>query len=118
MKSRTDTLLVVGILLTGAIALFAKSAGASPASSPALSWDPGLGLPRVKLKTRFTGFGDFPVDVYGWGPDGTGAVLVVASDDPTSFVAYTPRVGGGVLAVLSRGPGSKTAALLATLGAS
>ena len=118
MKSRTDKIILVGILLAGTVALFAKSAGAAPAASPGLSWDPGLGIPRVKLKSRYTEFTAFPVDVYGWGPDGMGAVLVVASDDPSSFVGYTPRPGGGVTAVLVRGPGAKTAQILAKLGVS
>lgn len=123
MKETTEKFLIAGILVTGAIALFSKSAGAksaSPSQSSGAPWDPGalaLGIPRVQSQTRFAGFISVPVDVYEWGPDGQLATLLVASDDPTSFVAYVPKPGlaGGVTRVLARGTGRSTAPMLAAL---
>lgn len=126
MKPSTEKVVLAGILISGALALFAKSAGASqgqpsgpkqPAGAP---WDPGAllpGVPRVQTQTRFVGFISVPVDVYEWGAFGQSATLIVASDDPSSFVAYVPTPGaaGGVTRVLARGTGRNTASMLAAL---
>lgn len=106
--------LLIGILASGAIALFAKSAGAKPAGvSSGRTFDPGFGLPRVQTQSRFQTAGlSKPIDLYEWGPSATPlARVIIASDDPTSFVAFVPASVGSVHTILGRGPGPMTAEL-------
>jgi len=122
MKESTEKFLIAGILVTGALALFAKSAGAQERPPAGASWDPGpllAGIPRVQSQSRFAGFISVPVDVFEWGTEGKSATLITASDDPSSFVAYVPKPGiaGGVQQVLARGTGRYTASMLAALHA-
>lgn len=112
--ARKNGWLMIGILASGAIALFAKSAGAQPAAaSTALTFDPGFGLPRVQTQRRFQTAGlSKPIDLYEWGPSASPlARVIVASDDPTSFVAFVPASVGSVQTILSRGSGPMTAEL-------
>ena len=116
--ARKNGWLLFGILASGAIALFAKSAGAQPATnkaSNALEFDPGFGLPRVQTQRGFkTGSLSKPIDLYEWGPSAAPlARVMVASDDPTSFVAFVPASVGRVQTILSRGSGPMTAELVA-----
>lgn len=110
-----EKLIIAGILISGAMALFAKSAGASTPAPSGLIFDPGLGLPRVKTQTRFKSPSlSKPIDVYEWGPAASpGARVLVASDDPTSFVAFVPASIGSVHTILARGSGPMTAELAA-----
>lgn len=105
------------LLVSGVVALFSASAQASTAKpGEALAFDPQVGAPRKRAKLRSSDLNvPFPVDVYAWGPDGTLATMVVASDDPLSWFAYVPRVGGGVGRVLAAGKGTRTPAMLAAM---
>jgi hypothetical protein len=112
--SKANGWLKVGILVSGAIALFAKSAGAAPAlNTTGTTFDPGNGLPRVKTQNRFkTASLSQAIDLYEWGPPAAPAArLIVASDDPTSFVAFVPASSGRVHTILARGSGPMTAEL-------
>lgn len=121
MKPRTEKILLIGILLSGAIALFAKSAGAAvkgplPGGAPvkALDYDPKLGKARRQTGSALTVW-EFPVDLYEWGdsaaPD---ARLVMATGDDLSWVAFQPPPAGELLQanILAQGGGSKTQAIL------
>lgn len=107
-----EKLIIAGIIITGAIALFAKSAGAAQSPS-ALDYDPKLGKPRRQTGTAVTVW-EFPIDVYEWGsataPD---ARLIAASGDGSSWVAFRPPSSGELTAanILASGSGPKTAAI-------
>lgn len=106
-----EKLLIAGILVSGAIALFASSASAAPASSRSgLDFDPKLG-PRKPVAQHVTTWG-FPVDVYEWGAQAMR--LIVASDDPLSWVAFEPPSSGEVTfqSIKGQGRGSLTQAIL------
>ncbi len=107
-----EKLLIAGILVTGAIALFAKSAGAAQSAS-ALDYDPKVGKPRRQTGASVAAW-EFPIDVYEWGdanaPD---ARLIAASGDPSSWVAFRPPTTGELTSsnILASGSGPKTAAI-------
>lgn len=108
-----ERLLIAGILISGIVALFAKSAGAATPES-GLLFDPGLGVPRRQTQTRFQSRSlSKPIDVYEWGdPISPGARVLVASDDSSSFVAFVPASSGDVQTILGKGAGQMTEELL------
>lgn len=111
---------VAGVFLVAAGSKKSTPARApTPAPSSAPPWVmPGLPGTPIKIKSRDTSVTSFPVDVWSlpspppvYGVPPTIIDLNVASDDPTSFVAYD----AGNKAVFARGPGPLTAQIAASL---
>lgn len=103
MKPAT-AFLAAGVLALIAIAGTQSSAGASSPAKASPPWVPFLGAVVKQTKSRDTSVTDFPIDAWEFGQ---GILLVAASDDPASFVAYTKAVGQSPK-ILARGPGPLT----------
>lgn len=118
---------IIAIALAGAVggiifvAAASKAANAPPApkktnAPPWLpSWVPSS--PSL-IKSRDTSVTTFPIDVYSWpampvapGVPSDATTLAVASDDPTSFVAYDAVTK----TVYAQGPGKLTAQIVAQI---
>lgn len=83
-----------------------RSVLASPTPSPSsggLPWMPPVAFAPTRVKFRDTSVTPFPIDMYEWPTPPTKYVLVVASDDPTSFVAIT-TANQNVPIILGPGP--------------
>lgn len=84
-----------------------------------LPWWPPIATAPVKSKTRNTGVTRFPVDVYNWPVPSLNQVyvLAVASNDPTSFVAYSIvlTAGNKKKVLVARGPGPLTSQIAAQI---
>lgn len=81
----------------------------SPSSSPGLPWTPPVAFAPTRVKFRDTSVTPFPIDMYEWPTPPTKYVLILASDDPTSFVGIT-TANQHVPIIL--GPGPLTQAIL------
>lgn len=107
----------------GAFAFLAKSPSQPTANVNGLTlpWGPpiaGLASPK-KTRSRDVSVTPFPVDVWAWvvpakssATPAMSYVLAVASDDPSSFIAYIVQSGKSKT-VIAKGPGPLTPQILA-----
>ena len=110
----------------GVAGVFLVAAGSKPAAAkkPAGSSSGALpfsipGVTPVQVESRDTSLTGFPIDEWDFPalPGQLQPVLVIASDDPTSFVAFGKALPGalGPVTVLSKGVGPLTAQIAAKL---